>query len=264
MKLNKPNFRNLNFYVMSIADMLIFVLALYGAYLFRFDFAIPSQYFVQFKGLLKYVLVLKVATFLAFGLYKGMWRYTSLNDFWKLIRVTAAQNLILISFVLFRFTFMGVPRSVFVLDWVLTLVLCSGLRLSIRAFFTKSISLTTSLADRKRVLIVGAGGTAEKISREMVANPAHYTLVGFLDDDPSKKGRTIHGKPVLGLIEDLGTAVDRLEVGEIFIAISEASGEQVRRIVDTCKETGVPYKICLLYTSPSPRDVEESRMPSSA
>ncbi|MBI9081326.1 MAG: polysaccharide biosynthesis protein [Pseudodesulfovibrio sp.] len=243
MKLNMPNFRNLNFYVMSIADMLIFILALYGAYLFRFDFVVPDQYSVQFKGLIKYVLFFKISIFIVFGLYKGMWRYTSLNDFWKLIRITAAQNLILISFVLFRFTFIGVPRSVFVLDWILTLVLCSGLRLSIRTFFTQSMSMTTPLADRKRVLIVGAGGTAEKISREMAANPAHYTLVGFLDDDASKKGRTIHGKPVLGLVLNMGAVVDRFEVNEIFIAISEASAEQMRRIVDACKETGVPYRI---------------------
>ena len=243
MKLNLPNFRNLNFYVMFVADMLIFTVALYFAYLFRFDFVIPGKYIIQFKGMLKYVLVLKGSMFLVFGLYRGMWRYTSLDDFWRLIKVTAAQNLILISFVVFRFTFIGVPRSVFVLDWVLTLVLCSGLRLSIRAFFTKSASLTMSMADRKNVLIVGGGSAAEKISRELTSNPAQYNLVGFLDDDQSKKGRTIHGKPVLGPTENLGSVVDLFPLDEIFIAVSEASGAQMRRIVDICKETGVPYRI---------------------
>lgn len=243
MKLALPNFRNLNFYVMFLADMLIFTLALLAAYSFRFDFNIPATFFIQFKGLLKYVLVFKAALFIGFGLYRGMWRYTSLDDFWKLLQVTAFQNLILISFVLFRFTFEGVPRSIFVIDWVLTLIMCSGLRLSIRAFYTQSESVVAPSVDRKNVVIVGAGSTAEKISREMTANPGHFKLLGFIDDDKGKRGRTIHGKPVLGGMDILGEVVDRLSVDEIFIAVSEASGEKIRSIAEGCKETSIPYKI---------------------
>ncbi|MGL1863321.1 MAG: polysaccharide biosynthesis protein [Pseudodesulfovibrio sp.] len=242
MKLNLPNFRNINFYVMFLADLLIFTLALLTAYLFRFDFAIPSQYIVQFKGMLKYVLIFKAVLFVIFGQYRGMWRYTSLDDYWKLLQVTAVQSLILISFVVFRFTFTGVPRSIFVIDWMLTLVLCSGLRISIRAFFTKSESVVPS-AERKNILIIGAGSSAEKISRELTGNPAQYKLVGFIDDDRGKKGRTIHGKPVLGNINSMDDVVEKLSVDEIFIAVSQASGEQMRTIADACKSTGAPYKI---------------------
>ncbi|MEF2231752.1 MAG: nucleoside-diphosphate sugar epimerase/dehydratase, partial [Pseudodesulfovibrio sp.] len=173
----------------------------------------------------------------------GMWRYTSLDDYWKLLRVTALQSLVLISFVVLRFSFVGVPRSIFVIDWVLTLILCSGLRLSIRAFFTRSGSFAPPAADRKTVLVIGAGSLAESISRELTANPAQFRLVGFLDDDPAKRGRTIHGRPILGPVSDLAGVADREDVDEIFIAVSQASAEQMRRIADTCKATGVPYKI---------------------
>lgn len=243
MRLNLPNFRNLNFYAMLLADMGIFGLALYLAYLFRFDFEVPQFFSAQFLGLLKYVLVFKGALFLLFGLYRGMWRYTSLDDYWKLLRVTALQSLILVSFVVFRFSFMGVPRSIFVIDWVLTLVLCSGLRLLIRAFYTRTLVLAGPAPGRRNVLVVGAGASAEKISRELTANPAHYNLVGFLDDAPGLKGRTIHGRPVLGAVEAMATVADRLGVDEIFIAVSEASAEEMRRMVETCKGTGLPYKI---------------------
>jgi len=242
MKPSLPNFRNTNFYVMFLADLAIFALALLAAYSFRFDFDIPATYFNQYKGLLKYVLVFKSLIFVFFGLYRGMWRYTSLDDYWKLLRVTALQNLILISFVLFRFSFLGVPRSIFVFDWVLTLVLCSGLRLSIRAFFSRSESHLVPAEDRKTVLVVGAGSLAEKISRELTANPAQYRLVGFLDDDRSKRGRTIHGRPVLGSVDDLSAVGEREGVDEVFIAVAEASSEQMRRIVDTCKASPFPYK----------------------
>jgi FlaA1/EpsC-like NDP-sugar epimerase len=243
MRLGLPNFRNLNFYAMLLADMAIFALALYAAYLFRFDFEVPELFLAQYQGLLKYVLVFKGVLFLVFGLYRGMWRYTSLDDYWRLLRVTGLQSLILVCFVVFRFSFAGVPRSIFVIDWVLTLVMCSGLRLVIRAVYTRSLVLTGPAPGRKNVLVVGAGTSAEKISRELTANPAHYNLVGFLDDASGLKGRTIHGRPVLGAVQTMATVVDRLGVDEIFIAVSEASAEEMRRLVDACKDTGLPYKI---------------------
>ncbi|WP_419786329.1 polysaccharide biosynthesis protein [Pseudodesulfovibrio sp.] len=243
MKLNLPNLRNVNFYVMFLADMVIFTVSLLAAYSFRFDFDIPAGYFIQYKGMIKYVLTFKAVIFLTFGLYRGMWRYTSLDDYWKLLRVTGLQSLVLISFVLFRFSFIGVPRSIFVFDWVLTLVLCSGLRLSIRALFSRKATHVAYAEDRKTVLVVGAGSLAEKISRELNANPAQYRLLGFLDDNPAKRGRTIHGKPVLGKVADLRSVGERGNVEEVFIAVSEASAEQMRRIVETCKASGIPYKI---------------------
>ncbi|MFH1913471.1 MAG: nucleoside-diphosphate sugar epimerase/dehydratase [Pseudomonadota bacterium] len=243
MRPGLPNFRNFNFYAMFLADLAIFAVALYAAYLFRFDFDVPELFATQYQGLLQYVLVFKGALFLVFGLYQGMWRYTSLDDYWRLLRVTALQSLILVSFVGFRFIFIGVPRSIFVLDWVLTLVLCSGLRLTIRAFYTRTFSLSRPASGRKDVLVVGAKDAAEKIGRELTANPAHYNLVGFLDDDPDLKGRTIHGRPVLGPVGSLGAVAERFGVDEIFLAVSEASSEEMRRMVETCKGTGLPYKI---------------------
>ena len=238
-----PNFRNANFYVMFLADVVIFAASLLAAYSFRFDLDIPARFFSQYLGLLKYVLVFKAALFVIFGLYQGMWRYTSLDDFWKLLRVTTLQSLVLITFVVLRFSFIGVPRSIFVIDWVLTLILCSGLRLSIRTFFSRSESFIPPAADRKTVLVIGAGSLAESISRELTANSAQFRLAGFLDDDRAKQGRTIHGKPILGAVADLAAVAEREDADEIFIAVSHASPEQMRRIVETCKASGVPYKI---------------------
>lgn len=243
MRLLLPNFRNVNFYIMFLADMVLFTLALLLAYSFRFDFNIPAMYFIQFKGMLKYVLAFKAAVFILFGLYRGMWRYTSLDDYWRLMRITLLQNLVLVCFVVFRFTFQGVPRSVFVIDWVLTLIFCSGLRLSIRAFYTKAENAVVNPDAVKNILIVGASGAAERISREVTANPTLYRLVGFLDDDPAKKGRTIHGRPVLGPVSQMKSTVRDHEVDEIFIAVARATGEQMRVIADTCKGTGIPFKI---------------------
>lgn len=243
MRLNLPNFKNNNFYIMFAADLVLFALALFLAYSFRFDFDIPEKYALQLRGMLKYVLAFKALIFLFFGLYQGMWRYTSLDDYWRLLRTTILQNLILVSFVLFRFSFEGVPRSIFIIDWVLTLIFSSGLRLSIRTIYTRTEQATARPTKRKKILIVGAGSSAERISRELVANSGQYNLIGFLDDDPTKKGRTIHGKPVLGNTDIMHGLVDSHGVDEIFIAVTQASSEQMRHIANACKGTGVPFKI---------------------
>ena len=236
------NFKNSNFYFMFAGDLILFSASLFLAYLFRFDFDIPPHYLVQVQGLLKYVLITKAAFFLVFGLYRGMWRYTSLNDFWRLLRVTTLQNMFLIAFVLYRFSFIGIPRSVFFLDWGLTLLLCGGLRLSIRTFYTRSMTTITPLEDRKNILIVGAGRAGEKVAREVIGDRGRYNLVGFIDDDRNKRGRAIHGKPILGPSANLEDLTEHFKIDEIFIALTEVSGEDMRCIVDRCKATGVKYR----------------------
>ena len=77
----------------------------------------------------------------------------------------------------------------------------------------------------------------------MGSGQIRYRPVGFLDNDGSKSGRTIHGVPVIGSLAELPHVIEKKCVNEILIAIAEASGEQMREIIDAGKETGLPYKI---------------------
>jgi FlaA1/EpsC-like NDP-sugar epimerase len=96
---------------------------------------------------------------------------------------------------------------------------------------------------RTRVLIIGAGDAGEKILREIFENyQLHYEVAGFIDDDPAKQGRAIHGVSVLGTMEELRDLIGKMEVNELLIAIPSAGGEQLRRIVDICKDCRIPYK----------------------
>ncbi|MFW6324759.1 MAG: polysaccharide biosynthesis protein, partial [Desulfovibrionales bacterium] len=95
------------------------------------------------------------------------------------------------------------------------------------------------------VLLVGAGNAGEKLLREIIENPGmNYEPVGFLDDDSVKRNRTIHGVQVLGTVHEMEEVLRREgNISEVFIAIPTATGKQVRRIVDTCKQCDVDYKI---------------------
>jgi len=95
----------------------------------------------------------------------------------------------------------------------------------------------------KKLLILGAGDAAEKVTREILDNRSlPYQVVGFLDDDPQKTGKRIHGIPVLSSTSQLPAVLDRAAVDEILIAIPSASRDQLSRIVELCRASGVPYK----------------------
>ena len=246
--------KNKNLYLMLTADLTLFALSLVLAYLLRFDFQPNLHYWAQVPYLLALALPVKLVTFYFFRLYQGMWRYTDLFDFWKLFQAVLISSLILVALILFRHRFVGFPRSVFFIDAVLTFCFCGGLRVLIRTsyrsrenlhvtFFLPWRHLKKKVSAQTRVLIIGAGDAGEKILREVIENPElNYSIVGFLDDDPNKQGRTVHGIPVLGSIKQIETTVKRLAVETIFIAVPSASGRQMKTIVDSCEQARVAFK----------------------
>ena len=241
------SFRNIKFYFMLGADIVLFALAFYCAYLFRFDFALSEFRLHQYLELLKYVLSIKVAAFFGLGLYRGMWRYTSLSDIWRIFEATFLQSVLLVTVVLYKFGFVGFSRGIFIIDWILAFLFTGGLRICIRSAYSFQGAARggeKGSGSIQRLIIIGAGRAGEKITREIRENPSlRYDLAGFVDDDAAKQGRTLHGKPVLGKVEDLERIALKHEADEILIAITEASAQDMRRIVDACKRTGLKHRI---------------------
>lgn len=233
---------------MLLLDTVLFALALTAAYFLRFEFA-PEQYYVQqLYNALLWVVPLKIVIFLLFGIYRGMWRYTSVRDFWKLAQACIVATLFVMTIILIVYRFAGFSRAVFVLDGGLTFLLTGGLRMTIRTYFASRSHVegpgdSVRPRHRKRVLIIGAGATGEKILREIFDNYGlHYNVRGLVDDDANKLGRTIHGVPVKGSVRKLSEMVDKEHIEEVLVAVPSASGDQMRRIVEACKDCGVPYK----------------------
>ncbi len=241
--------KNLKFYFMIFSDSAIFMFALLAAYLIRFEFVLRQPDILQLRNLILWIVPLKLFTFFVFSLYRGMWRYTSVGDFWKLIRACIVSTLLIMAIILIIYRFEGFSRAVFILDGGLTFLLTGGLRMAIRFYFASKERMNVGRMSsvqhrhRKRVLIIGAGAAGEKILREIFDNyQLHYDVSGFIDDDPQKQGRSIHGVSVLGSVEVLPEIIENENIEEVLIAIPSASGEQIRRIADICKNCGVFYK----------------------
>ncbi|MFZ2398617.1 MAG: nucleoside-diphosphate sugar epimerase/dehydratase [Smithella sp.] len=236
-------------YLMIFSDVLIFTLSIVISYLFRFEFLLSPFYIQQIKTVLLWIIPLKVIVFIFSGVYRGMWRYTSIRDFWLLARACLLSTLLILAIILYISGFKGYSRSIFFMDGVFTFLLVGGKLMAIRSYYSGFANprIREELFPKvayKNVLIIGAGDAGEKILREIFENDQmHYKVVGFIDDDPQKKGRSIHGVPVLGNLGKITSIVQSEEIKEILIAIPSAKGEQIRNIVETCKDCDVSYKI---------------------
>ena len=238
-----------NFWIILATDITLIIFAYCAAYWLRFpDWFSEPVFSRQSTITLSLLIIIKIPIFYTFGLYRGMWRYTSLNDLLNILKATLASLLIIISAIVFVNRFRGFSRSIFTLDAILTFLLICGHRVAIRFFYQKISGPRTLISSRhykkkKRLLLIGAGDAAEQIIREVQSNPVlPYTIVGLVDDNPGKIGLKIHNIPVLGLIDDLNEHCARSNAEELLIAISAITGKQMKRLNELCQKTRIDYK----------------------
>ena len=238
-----------NIWLFLSTDIFVIGLSLYLSYALRFDFAIPDYYLNDLGYVFIILLFSKISSFLFFKLYKGMWRFTSISDLINVLKATFIASLFSISVILLVLGASIVPRTVLLIDYLLTTIGIAAVRASVRIYSTRFIvgngknkqknKLTSKI--KTRLLLLGAGSSGEKIIREVKENPSStYRIIGLLDDDPSKIGTTIHSIPILGKIEDLHTISTSYD--EILICIPTATNTQMRSIVTQCKVVGKPYR----------------------
>ena len=143
------------------------------------------------------------------------------------------------------------PWPIFPIDWGICLLFVGGMRLALRAFHEGPSRSRENHG--RRALIIGAGDAGELLIREIGRNPSlDYRVVGFVDDDPRKQARRIHGVEVIGVIDRLPALCGEYDVQELLIAIPSATGMEMRRIIGACRATKLEFK-----TMPSLVELDE-------
>ena len=218
-------------------DVVAAALAWLAAYLLRFNLDFDDPYFQTVWETLPWVVATQTAVFLGFGLYRGIWRYASVPDLRRIV-VAAVVAVTATAFVL-RFLQLPlvVPRSVFVLDPILLIMLMGGSRLAYRTWKEHRI-VSLSALNAHPVLILGAGDAGATLAKEL-AKSSEWRVVGLLDDNVGKQGRQIHGLPVFGRIEELPAVAKRLSVHHAIVAMPSASHTERRRAVEICADAEV-------------------------
>jgi FlaA1/EpsC-like NDP-sugar epimerase len=229
----------------AVVDSGLVALAWVLAFNIRFDYGVPLRYqhFLSTDVILVVVGV-KILTFIVFGLYDHWWRYVSIRDIWRSLLAVTVSSVVAVTAMYFWNPVPGfrLPRGIIVIDWLILLGLVAGTRLAARTLFERPGRRRLVVRGRD-VLVVGAGDAGQLILREMLKNPnLGYAPLGLVDDDPRKKNLRLHGVRVLGTTDDLGHLLRDNRPDEVIIAIPSAAGETRQRIVNVCRDLGVPVK----------------------
>ncbi len=232
--LRKSNIRT----AMAIVhDVVAVVLAWILAYLLRFNFDLPANFYSEMQQTLLWVVPLQVAVFWKFGLYRGIWRYASLNDLRRIVLAVLLAAAV-IPFVLWMLrSHLIVPRSVLVLNPLLLIMFMGGSRVLYRMWKETRFHGRMKLYSEP-VLVLGAGDAAVMLSKDLAKNPA-WQLVGFLDDDSNKHSCLLNGVKVLGHLNELDHWVERFGIERVIMAMPSCSHQQRQRVIQLCNAAKV-------------------------
>ena len=222
-----------------LLDAVILILMPILALMIRFEGVLPDKELTALLGWLPIFVVISLAVFVAYGIYHRIWHYARVRD---LIAIVGAVSLsVAMMFVVDIFMGMHIPRSIYVLTWMLTI---GGIGMSRLAFKINWDNWTGDADAKKHVLIVGAGDAGAMMVREIEQNDdAVLKIAGFIDDDPRKQGSKLSGFNVLGTTEEIVDICQKRSIDEIIIAMPSVSGDVVRRIAESCRQTGCEVKI---------------------
>ena len=227
-----------------VVDACLVATAYYLAFVLRFDSGIPERYQELLAVTIGFVVVLKVALFAAFGLYSKLWRFVDQADFESILKAVVVSSFVLIAgLFLLPFGVADPPRGVMALDFLITLALVGGARFLVRAVVERPMRQPLVQTADTEVLVVGAGNGGQQVALELRRNPELSSAVlGFVDDDPRKKGMLIAGYRVFGTTEDLPRILDDTKPDEVVIAIPSAPGELRLKVVTACRERDIPVR----------------------
>jgi len=229
----------------ALFQALLIFTSLVLAWLLRFDFSLPNRMLLFSTA--PVLIAVRLAAIGRFRLLHGWWRYTGVSDALDVLKATALGSAVFLFAMRFVLGVVAFPRTIYVLEGVLSMGLLAGVRLFSR-ILTESVY--EAARSRRKVILIGAGGAAQTVIREIKRLKNSYEAVGCVDDDRSKLGIRIHGIPVIGTVDQLPDLLTAHPVDEVLIAVPSATGKQMQRFVRICEQTGVRFK-----TVPALRDI---------
>ena len=235
--------------LLCMADILIVMGSYFMALVMRFDFRIeqiPEEYIAGYLWSMPFWIVSTVVVYYIYRLYHSIWAFVSITE---LKRITIA-DLVLIPIYIVGAWFMELhmPKSYYFMGFVLSAVCCAGVRFSYRyiRFYLRSMHQNKEEKE-DRIMIIGAGMVGQTLIREIrKADSVHAKVVCAIDDNPEKIGRILEGIPIVGNRYDIVDMVKKYDVNRIIYAIPYTTGQNMKDIMNLCKETG-----CRMQTVPS-------------
>lgn len=238
--------------IQFLSDVAVLAGAFFLAYLFRFDFELTEYYFDNALNQLPFVVLVQFASLFLVGAYSIIWRYVSFEDIKAFLKAAFASGVVLVLVRLLfspeRFIRWQVPLSIILMDTLFAFAGLLALRLLRRFAYEITEKNSFAIGKRRKVrqstLLVGAGRIGALVVKDVLGRgDTEFEIRGFVDDDKHKKGGSVNGIKVLGTTDDLARLVDELNVEQVVIAIDQAQGKDIRRILDICGAIPVKARI---------------------
>ncbi|MEP7075248.1 MAG: nucleoside-diphosphate sugar epimerase/dehydratase [Acidobacteriota bacterium] len=250
--------------VQFLLDLVVLCGAFFLAFLPSINIQLSEYNYNYALNQVPFVICVQFSALFLFGAYSIIWRYVSIEDIKAFLKAALLSGFILLAlrFMLTPSPFLvwQVPISVILIDTVLAFGGMLGLRVIRRTIYEISEKKQTRgprlRIRRKPTLLVGAGRRGANLAKEMVGRAdGDLEIRGFVDDDLRKKGGSLSGIKVLGTTGDMARLVDELSIKQVVIAIDEAPGKEIRRILDVC--SAIPVKAQIV---PSLNEIAHGRV----
>jgi UDP-GlcNAc:undecaprenyl-phosphate/decaprenyl-phosphate GlcNAc-1-phosphate transferase len=230
-------------------DVLLITLCYYASYIFLFGELENTTNWDLFIKSVPLLIVINLFSFLLVGVYRGIWRYTGIGDLVTFAKGVALGTALSVLAILLLYRFKDFSRTLFVLNALLLLASLSISRMAFRFF--RQLLPSPMNGEGRNVLIYGAGDGGEMVLRELKNNPEwKYTPIGFVDDDPVKKDKVIHGLKVFGGNGSLPKICRENDVQEILISFRNISDERIKEVREAFRDTEISLKRAQLKIEP--------------
>jgi FlaA1/EpsC-like NDP-sugar epimerase len=238
-------------------DLTVLALAYALGFLIRFDWVPPSPMVARLLTTLPVVVVLQYGALWAFGIPRFAWSYVGLRETTRIFgAMVVASGLLAALRLIVGLSSTGdpllqptfIPFGVVAIDFVLAFLGVVGVRVIRRMLVESRIVKQRRRASVKasaiRTLIVGAGQAGLLVAREVASRPdLGFQVVGYVDDDPLKRGTAVHGLTVLGDTSQLADVCVRTGATQVLLAIPQAPGSVLRRILNECERVKVHARV---------------------
>lgn len=232
---------NLPRWSILVIDLLICAFSLTLAFFLRFNFAsIPEADLKNFPAGYSILLAVRLCFFLIIKTYKGVIRYTGSKDVARIFIAVASGSAVIFAInIISRYFITGsyiIPHSVVIIDALITMFIMISSRLAMKAIYFEN---KNPEREKTQVIIYGAGEAGIITKRTLDRDAAvRYKVVGFVDDDEKKKGRSLEGVFIYP-VSKLSELVKDNQVETLIISIQNLKPEKKNAIIDECLQLGV-------------------------
>ncbi len=235
-----------------LADLAVLLAALWVAFALRFDGAVPPHMLERAVVAAPYVVALQYGALHLFSVPRFAWRFVGLPEVLRILGAVGASATILVAARLAAGAalerapsarFAALPLGVLGIDALLAFVGVSGARV-LRRVLAERRGHHPAPRPPRRAILIGAGEAGFAAARTLAARPdLALEPVGFLDDDPARRGTLVHRLPVLGAVDDLPRVAAALRVEEALLTLGDAPGTVARRALEACQRAGLAPRV---------------------